>query len=155
MKTLLDLRAALAAHPDFHVALRLPDGGSVPAHFHITEVGHVVKRFVDCGGSMHHHESCLLQAWVAGDVEHRLTAGKLAGIVAHFEKFGVGEALPVELEYEEDFLSQYTLVEIEACCGTVTLGFAAKHTDCLAKDACGIPAAGEETASCCGGTGCC
>ena len=28
----------------------LPNGSLIPPHFHITEVGQIEKRFIDCGG---------------------------------------------------------------------------------------------------------
>jgi hypothetical protein len=51
-----------------------PDGDEILAHFHVTEVAHVTKRFIDCGGKLHdRQDACLLQTWVADDCEHRLT----------------------------------------------------------------------------------
>lgn len=32
---------------------KLPDGSSIPAHFHLTEIGLITKHFVDCGVSIH------------------------------------------------------------------------------------------------------
>jgi hypothetical protein len=32
------------------VNFQLPDKSFVPAHFHVTEVGKVTKKFIDCGG---------------------------------------------------------------------------------------------------------
>ena len=32
------------------IAFQLPNGDLVPAHFHVTEVGQISKRFIDCGG---------------------------------------------------------------------------------------------------------
>lgn len=51
----------------FHLVLR----GShvVPVSFHITEVGHMTKKFIDCGGKVHTAQSCQLQAWVWTDTE--------------------------------------------------------------------------------------
>ncbi|MFQ3593805.1 MAG: DUF6428 family protein, partial [Gemmataceae bacterium] len=76
-----DLQAQLEAHPEASLHLRLPDGSFVPPHFHVTEVGHVRKDFIDCGGTRRHLASCTLQIWVADDTEHRLSAGKLASIL--------------------------------------------------------------------------
>lgn len=41
----------LRAHAAKPLIFVLPDGGLIHACFHITEVGHVTKRFVDCGGT--------------------------------------------------------------------------------------------------------
>jgi hypothetical protein len=74
---LTTLKANLRQHAGHNVRLVLPDGDPIPADFHITEVGHVVKNFIDCGGTVRRMESCLLQTWVAGnDPDHRLSTAK-------------------------------------------------------------------------------
>jgi hypothetical protein len=126
----------LSAHPELNLSLRLPDGACLPAHFHITEVGHVTKRFVDCGGVRRVQESCLLQTWVHEDVDHRLTAGKLADV---FERVGdVLEdlSLPVEFEVELGTVAQFGLLGVSVVAGNLELALTAKHTDCLARGVC-------------------
>ncbi|MEM7384040.1 MAG: DUF6428 family protein, partial [Verrucomicrobiota bacterium] len=66
--TFNELKQALGNHPDHSIHFRLPDGESVPVHFHITEVGHTTRKFIDCGGTIREDEKCLLQVWVADDV---------------------------------------------------------------------------------------
>jgi hypothetical protein len=151
---LAELKSALATNPDLNLAIRLPDGDMVPAHFHITEVGHVVKRFIDCGGDTHHDQTCLLQAWVADDLDHRFTTGKFAKVLAMFEKLAPSDDLPVELEYEDCSISQYPLLTATAEAGELVLTVGEKHTDCLAKEACGLtPAA--QNGGCAPDGGCC
>jgi hypothetical protein len=102
-----DFLSQLRSHADKPVRFLLPDGGLIPAHFHITEVGHVLKRFIDCGGTRRTLETCLLQTWVHDDVDHRLVAGKLAMI---FDKAGdvlPHHELPVEIEYEDGVVAQF------------------------------------------------
>jgi hypothetical protein len=80
--TFSDLLQVLAATPASSlVRFALPDGGLIPAHAHVTEVGRVDKRFIDCGGTVRSDAHCLLQTWVADDVEHRIIASTLAGIL--------------------------------------------------------------------------
>jgi hypothetical protein len=69
-------------------------------------------------------------------------------------------SIPVEIEYEDEVISQYTIEGHELGGRSVVLKLAHKHTDCLAKERCGIPAAikdgnEEEKAACCGAGGCC
>ena len=64
----------------------LPDGSSVPAHFHVTEVGKVTKDFIDCGGTVRHEEAANFQLWNADDVDHRLQPSKLLDIIALSEQ---------------------------------------------------------------------
>jgi hypothetical protein len=91
----------------------LPDGGLIPAHFHITEVGHVTKRFIDCGGTRRTLETCLLQTWVHDDVDHRLVAGKLATIFDRAGDVLPHHDLPVEIEYEDGVVAQFPVESAE------------------------------------------
>ena len=60
-----ELKAALAhAASEAEVRIALPDGGEVPAHFHVTEVGHIQKDFIDCGGKRRASRACTLQTWM-------------------------------------------------------------------------------------------
>ena len=147
-----DFLTHLRSHADKSLAFILPDGGLIPAHFHITEVGHVLKRFIDCGGTRRTLETCLLQTWVHDDVGHRLVAGKLAAI---FDKAGdvlPNHELPVEIEYEDGVVAQFPVESSEIIDDQLVFRCGWKHTDCLARGIC-LP--GEccttdpEPASCC------
>jgi hypothetical protein len=146
--TTADLAAALAAAPEAALHVRLPDGVLVPAHFHVTEVGRVRKDFIDCGGTVRSSTTCQLQLWVADDTEHRLTAGKLAGILRAGEKLLGPGALPVEVEYEGGLISQFPLADIQLTPAGLLLVLGGKHTDCLAKESC-LPMAGCSSPGCC------
>jgi hypothetical protein len=76
----LTFKALLHDHPEkqFRLVLRKE---AVPVSFHITEVAHVQKRFIDCGGKLHTTHTCQLQAWVGPDDHHRLQAGKMARVL--------------------------------------------------------------------------
>ncbi len=138
--TVGELERALAAQPHAPLHLMLPGGAFVPAHFHVTEVGRVQKDFVDCGGTVRSSVSCVLQVWVANDTTHRLTAGKLAGILKLGAPLLKSDALPVEVEYETVAVSQYPLAGVELTPGGLLVHLGAKHTDCLAPDRCGVGA---------------
>jgi hypothetical protein len=131
-----EFKNQLLAHTDKPLTFVLPDGGSIPAHFHITEVGHVQRNFVDCGGTRRRTESCLLQTWVANDEDHRLTAGKLAGIFGRAGDVLPHEDLPVEIEYEDYVISQFPVTGAQVADGTLLFTLGLKHTDCLAKELC-------------------
>jgi hypothetical protein len=137
------LKANLLQHPAKSVRFVLPDGDPIPAEFHVTEVGHVVKNFVDCGGTVRRQETCLLQAWVAeNDPDHRLLAGKLAGILELSARIVPSEDLEVEVEYEPCAVAQYKVDGVEADGDELRFQLAHKHTDCLAREACGLMPAG-------------
>ena len=141
--------------PDKDLRLQLPTGDAVPVSFHITEAGHVRKKFIDCGGKMHESESCQLQAWVGSDEDHRIGNGKLLGILTKAAAFLPSDELPVEIEYEDTVISQYPIAGAEVQDDALVLQLTTKHTDCLAKELCGVPASKEEEAGCCAPTGCC
>jgi hypothetical protein len=137
------LKANLRQHLAKNIRFILPDGDPIPADFHVTEVGHVMKNFVDCGGTVRRLETCLLQAWVAGnDPDHRLTAGKLANILDLSAKIIPSEDLEVEVEYEPCAVAQYRVDGVEAAGNELRFQLAHKHTDCLAREECGLTPTG-------------
>lgn len=140
---LKDLKATLALHPEALPRFIMPDGDQIPAHFHITEVGHVAKRFIDCGGKLHDKtDSCLLQTYVADDVDHRLTAGTFAKILQLGEQVLPHDDLEVELEYEDCAITQSPITSATFTGDYIELQLGEKHTDCLARERCGIDGAG-------------
>jgi hypothetical protein len=142
------------------VNFQLPNGVFVPKHFHVTEVGIINKRFIDCGGTLRDETVVNFQLWEAGDFDHRLAPQKLNDIIKlSEEKLGI-EDLEVEVEYQGETIGKYDL----DFNGSHFL-LVAKKTNCLAPDQCGIPqekprirlSALNATASgaCTPGSGCC
>lgn len=149
----------LHSHPNHGIHFILPDASMVPAHFHITEVGHLAKSFIDCGGKRHTTASCLLQIWLADDTDHRLKASKLLDI---FERSGdllPSAELPIEIEHEAPVLSQLPITRCEVSEGALHFHTEFKHTDCLAKELClpdfSLPALPGQKSNCAPGSGCC
>jgi hypothetical protein len=152
---LTELKSRLRTRPELNVTIALPDGGRVPAHYHVTEVGHVAKRFIDCGGTIRTSEACVLQTYFGSpkDDGHRLTAGKLATILDLAKPILPAGDLPVEVEYEDEVISQFPLMDSVVEGTSLVLQLGEKHTDCLAKDKCGITdTAEDEVSGCCAGT---
>jgi hypothetical protein len=150
--TLDELSGMLSASPEATLRMKLPDGSFVPAHFHVTEVGHVQKSFIDCGGTVRRSASCMLQAWVAGDVAHRLTAAKLSAILGKAADLFETTAIPVEVEYEQGVISQFPVQEAAVTPAGIVLQLTTKHTACLAPDRCGVKLdvlSGCSTPDCC------
>ena len=142
--TVKEFRAALAGHPGVKMHWMLPDNSFVPAHYHITEVGRVQKDFIDCGGTVRSLQACVLQVWVAGDVDHRLETTKLAGIMDVAAPLLRSDELPVEVEYEAGVISQYPIGGMEVTPSGLLFYLGTKHTACLAPEKCKV-----------GDTGCC
>lgn len=133
-----ELKAALARQPEATLRFILPNGESVPAHAHVTEVARIEKRFIDCGGTLRNDLLCRLQTWTANDYEHRLTAGKLLGILNKAGSFLATEDIEVDVEYEVQFISQFPLDSVERDGAQLLLKLTERHTACLAMDKCGV-----------------
>ena len=116
------------------IAFELPDGSLVPRHFHVTEVGKIDKHFIDCGGTVRKESVINFQLYEANDYDHRLHPEKLVHIIELSEKILSLEDHEIEVEYQGDTIGKYGL----AIQGDRFL-LTTKHTDCLAKDDCGIP----------------
>ncbi len=117
------------------ISFQLPDNSLVPSHFHVTEVGEITKRFIDCGGTVRKETVVNLQLWNANDYDHRLHPEKLLKIIELSEKTLAIENNEIEVEYQGTTIQKFGL-DFDGNQFLLTT----KQTDCLAKDACGIPA---------------
>jgi hypothetical protein len=137
---LSEFKKILSQHPDKYIRFILPTGGKIPPHAHVTEIARIDKRFIDCGGTFRTDSRCRLQAWFADDTEHRLTSGKLLGILQKSATFLETENLEVDVEYEAPFISQFPISNVAAEGENLILHLGTKHTACLAEDRCLPPA---------------
>lgn len=128
---------------------QLWDWSLVPPHYHVTEIWVVTKKFIDCGGTMRVESLVSFQLWYSDDIEHRLSSEKLLGIIALFEEKISDEEYTVEVEYQWETIGKYWIMWLDN-----VFILTPKQTDCLAKDACGIPPAQKQQKTCCG-WGCC
>jgi hypothetical protein len=139
---LTELKETLEQHPRKKLRFVLPDKNTIPAHFHITEVGHVHKNFIECGGTKRSTSACVLQAWVAAnDEDHSLEAGKLAKILELAGDMLPDGGLPVEVEFESPYISQFPIESAECGEDAIVFQLTTKHTDCLAREQCGLESA--------------
>ncbi|MFN3190048.1 MAG: DUF6428 family protein [Aureliella sp.] len=136
------------------LAIELPGGQTLPAHFHITEVGKIDKHFVDCGGVERRAQTCTLQTLVANDVEHRLMASKLAMILSHADSLEIDDTAPVDIEIQQDSIATFRLARVDVEEQGCTLRLEAKNTECLAPDRCKVPTL-PTMGNDCSGQGCC
>lgn len=155
-----DLISALRTHPDACLHIILPDNDVVPANFHVTELGRVQKEFIDCGGTPRATVHCQLQLLVAGDTDHRLTAGKLLKIFEFSAPVLRGENLPLVIEHEDCRTIAFPLREFTATPEQITFQLDLPHPACLAADACGLSpeeagVGGASSGCCTPGSGCC
>lgn len=116
------------------IAFELPDGSLVPAHFHVTEVGKVIKHFIDCGGVERLETVVNFQLWEANDYDHRLHPEKLEAIInLSKERLGLPDA-EIEVEYQAGTIGKFG-IDFNGKNFVLTN----KLTNCLAPDSCGIP----------------
>lgn len=143
------------------IAFELPNGQLVPSHFHVTEVGQIDKKFIDCGGTLRNESVVNFQLWEANDYDHRLHPEKLVSIIELSEKKLDIQDLEIEVEYQGETIGKYFL---DYQGGNFLLQ--STQTDCLAKDKCGVPQekvkvamtdlSNNDSDSCCTpGSGCC
>lgn len=116
------------------VHFKLPDGSYLPPHFHLTEIGLVTKKFIDCGGVRREETVANFQLWEAGDYDHRLAPQKFLHIINLSQKVLGIEDLPIEVEYQQNTIAKFGL-DFDGKNFILT----PKFTACLAQDACGIP----------------
>jgi Family of unknown function (DUF6428) len=117
-----------------NVEFQLENGTFVPEHFHVTEVGTIIKHFIDCGGTIRKERVVNFQLWNADDFEHRLKPSKLLNIIKLSEdKLGI-EDDEIEVEYQDTTIGKFDL-EFNG----KNFVLKNKTTACLAQDACGIP----------------
>ncbi|TMP89317.1 MAG: hypothetical protein E6L08_14915 [Verrucomicrobia bacterium] len=90
------LQKSLTTFPRFV----LPDGNYIPAHAHVTEVGHVVRKFIDCGGMTGREEKALLQTHVGNDRDHRLKSDRFSKILQLGMRVLPSADLDVDVEYD-------------------------------------------------------
>ncbi|MGB1018749.1 MAG: DUF6428 family protein [Chitinophagales bacterium] len=116
------------------VEFNLPNGKLVPKHFHITEVGVVSNKFIDCGGNLRQEIKINFQLWKNIDLHHRLSPQKLLGIIGKAEStLELDENYEIQVEYQQDTVCLYNL---DFKNGQFQL--ANTKTDCLAMEACGL-----------------
>ena len=112
---------------------QLPDGHFVPAHFHITEVGHITRNYIDCGGILRQENKLSIQLWVASDKDHRLKPDKVLDILKLADKQFEFSNIDVEVENQQSTIGLFKL----AFDGSV-FQLINTQTACLAQEKCGI-----------------
>lgn len=135
-----EFKSLLSDNPAKSFKIQLPGGESIPASFHITEIGFVKKVFIDCGGTRRESECCLLQIWVGNDFDHSLETEKMLMILTKGADLLPNEQVALEFEYEHAVISQYLVSSHEISENSITLYLKNKHTECLAPELCGIKA---------------
>jgi hypothetical protein len=144
---LFDLKTALEKYPGTLSRFVLPDGEFIPAHAHVTEVGHVSKNFIDCGGVLGKSEMVLLQTHVGRDTEHRLKSDRFARILELGARVLPHDQLEVQIEYDCCVVAQYPVLEVKPAGEHLDVVLGRRQTQCLAQER--RKAAGATATICC------
>ena len=143
------------AKPEANPVFLQTSGISVAAHYHITEIGLILKNYVDCGGVVRQERKATMQIWLANDTDHRLSAAKLIDIIEKSEQlFGLKDE-ELEVEFQGQTIETYGLNAQD-----FGFQFIVKKTTCLATDHCGIsneqlPIEMQKKSTCAPNSGCC
>ena len=132
--TFHDLENALQANPELFPRFVLPDGDYIPAHAHLTEVGHLVRNFIDCGGLTGKEEKVVLQTHVGSDTDHRLRSDRFAKILQLGSRVIPSTDLDVDVEYDCCVVAQYPIAEITPDGEHLNLILQRGRTQCRARE---------------------
>ena len=128
------LQKVLKKLPNRFPRFVLPTGDYVPAHAHVTEVGHVVSTFIDCGGVRGQEEKVVLQTHVGDDTEHRLRSDRFARILQLGQRVLPITDLDVEVEYDCCVVAQYPVADIRPNGECLDLILGRGRTQCRARE---------------------
>jgi hypothetical protein len=129
-----DLQNVLAANPELFPRFVLPDGDYIPAHAHVTEIGHVVRNFIDCGGLTGKEEKAVLQTHVGNDTDHRLRSDRFAKILRLGNRVIPSADLNVDVEYDCCVVAQYPIAEARPDGDHLNLILRRGRTQCRARE---------------------
>lgn len=146
-----ELTTAIAQHPHTFPRFVLPDGDCIPAHAHVTEIGYVVKNFIDCGGVSGNERKVVLQTHVGKDTEHRLRSDRFSKILEVGSRVLPDEQLEVEVEYDCCVVAQYPISQVKREGTHLDIILQRGRTQCRARER--REAATSE--ACCGATAAC
>ena len=132
--TLHDLQDTLEANPKRFARFVLPNGDYIPAHAHVTEVGHVTKNFIDCGGLTGKEEKIVLQTHVGDDTDHRLRSDRFAKILRLGNRIIPNADLDVDIEYDCCVVAQYPIAEAAQDGEHLNLILQRGRTQCRARE---------------------
>lgn len=152
----------LGNHPNKKVRFVLPDNKEVPMHYHITDVGAVMRYFIDCGGQQREDHYVHIQLWLGADTEHRLTTDRIQQILAQsqmtLERLDKFEQYPVMFEYQTEMIATYSVQEIIETKDTeddIVVKLAPQYTKCLAAIRHQQEIDHKTESSCCSNQRCC
>lgn len=132
--TLVNLGNLLEANAKRFLRFVLPNGDYIPLHAHITEVAHVVRTFIDCGGQTGREERIVLQTHVGNDTDHRLRSDRFAKILRLGNQVIPSSDLDVDVEYDCCVVAQYPIAEARPAGDHLNLILQRGRTQCRPRE---------------------
>ena len=129
-----ELREIAHRNPTTEPRFILPGGDEIPVHAHVTEVGHLMRNFIDCGGIIGREENVVLQTHVGDDTDHRLRADRFAKILALGNRVVPHDKLDVEVEYDCCVVAQYRVIDARPKGDRLDIQLGRKATQCRARE---------------------
>jgi hypothetical protein len=145
------LKSALERYPTTFPRFVLPNGDYVPPHAHVTEVGHVIRNFIDCGGQTGKEEKVVLQTHLGNDTDHRLRSDRFAKILRLGNQVIPSADLDVDVEYDCCVVAQYPIAEAAPDGEHLNLILQRGRTQCRARER----RENETAAGCCAASAVC
>jgi hypothetical protein len=154
----------LETHKNTSLLFEYTPGQLVGANYHITEVKHITIDSVDCGARTDAWKETIVQLWESpseiGKTEYMSSYKALAILkkVGTMKPYDLASEIKIEYGNSIFHTAQLFVSDYEIHDNNLLFKLAIVKTDCKAKEACGIPEAGEvdsENACCSPGGGCC
>lgn len=131
-----EFQQILYANPAKQIKFYLPNGDSVPAHYHITDIVSVFKHAIDCGGHLREEAAVQIQLWVGVDREHRLNSDTAVHILQKsqpvLKKLADLANTAVTIEYQTDVTAIYAIEQVQLNESEIVFTLQNTQTQCLA-----------------------
>jgi len=138
-----NFKTTLADNPNKSITFTLPNGETVPASFHITDVGVVNRHLIDCGGQTRTEEQVHLQLWTGKDYDHRVTTDTANKILIQSQsiisKIKEPNTAKILIEYQLNWhdlpiFSLFTVSDMQATENELSFSLSSIQTSCLAAE---------------------
>lgn len=153
----------LKEHPNKSLLFEYRNGHFVGANYHITEIKNITIDAVDCGAKTDFWKETIIQLWESPkekDKREYMSSYKALGILNKVDAIKPMEKnVEVKFEYSNPnfHTAQLSVHGFDISADQIIMKLTVEHTDCKAKDECGVPVAvgAEASNSCAPGSGCC
>ena len=131
-----EFQRILYANPAKQIRFILPNGETVPKHYHITDVCSVFKNAIDCSGHTREEAHVHIQLWLGADKEHHLHSDTAVKILQQSQEIlkQITDLAntPVVIEYQTEVTGLYQIREANISESEIVFTLQNIQTQCLA-----------------------